>query len=72
MSHTAQILSYTGEDQDGEDIKAAIASAERVLADVNESIREVESQDKLAALSEELWIGGEGCVGQRATSLTAS
>jgi hypothetical protein len=55
-----KILNYTGEEQDTNDIKAALESAEDVLSDVNETIREAESQEKLAMLSEDLWIGGEG------------
>ncbi len=55
-----QILNYTDEGRDAEDIKAALESAESVLADVNESIRDAEGQEKLAVLSEDLWIGGEG------------
>ena len=55
-----KILNYTSEDQDANDIKIALESAEGVLSDVNESIREAESQEKLAVLSEDLWIGGEG------------
>jgi actin cytoskeleton-regulatory complex protein PAN1 len=55
-----QILRYTDEGGEAQNITDALESAERVLGDVNESIREAESDERLAVLSEDLWIGGEG------------
>lgn len=56
-----QILQYTEPDQDRELIERALHTAERILENINEAIREQESRERLKVLSQDLWIG-QGCV----------
>jgi hypothetical protein len=41
-------------------IEHALMTAEGIVANVNESVRESEGLERLRVLSEDLWIGGEG------------
>lgn len=41
-------------------IEKALMTAESIVANVNESVRESEGHERLRVLSEDLWIGGEG------------
>lgn len=59
---TRQIIHYTEPDQDLKEIEKALYTAESIVANVNESVREAEGLERLRELSEDLWIGGEGCV----------
>jgi actin cytoskeleton-regulatory complex protein PAN1 len=56
-----QILQYTEPDQDRGLIERALYTAEKILENINETIREQESRDRLKMLSQDLWIG-QGCV----------
>lgn len=55
-----QILQYTSSDQDFSAVQSALNEAENITAAINESVRDAESDERLRALSEDLWIGGEG------------
>ena len=57
-----QILQYTSPDQDFSSVQNALNEAENITAAINESIRDVEGDERLRMLSEDLWIGGEGYV----------
>jgi hypothetical protein len=52
-----QILNFTEDMQDQEQVANALEAVEGVLSRVNESVREAENQERLRFLSEELWIG---------------
>lgn len=55
-----QIAQYTEPDQDLYAVQAALDRVESIVANINESIREVENHERLRVLSEDLWVGGEG------------
>ena len=52
-----QILHYTEPDQDRDLIERALYTAEKILENINETIREQEGRDRLKTLSQDLWIG---------------
>jgi hypothetical protein len=56
-----QILQYTEPGQDRSLIERALYTAERILENINEAIREQESYDRLKVVSKDLWIG-QGCM----------
>ncbi|WVF66967.1 hypothetical protein IAT40_001710 [Kwoniella sp. CBS 6097] len=62
-----QIIHYTDIfDTSGEDntdlplVQNALEMVEGIVGSINESVREVQSEERLRTLSENLWIGGEG------------
>ncbi|WVQ83634.1 hypothetical protein IAT38_005775 [Cryptococcus sp. DSM 104549] len=56
-----QIIAYTAPDSpDMAPLEAVAAVVAGIVSRVNESVREAEGQERLRALSEHLWIGGEG------------
>jgi hypothetical protein len=55
-----QILQYTSPDQDHTQVQNSLTEAEAITGAINESIRDVEGDERLRVLSEDLWIGGEG------------
>ena len=55
-----QIAQYTEPDQDLISVQHAHRALEHVVSNINESIREAESYERLRVLSEDLWVGGEG------------
>ncbi|KAK4688172.1 actin cytoskeleton-regulatory complex protein PAN1, partial [Tremellales sp. Uapishka_1] len=60
LAEHLQITHYTEPDQDLASITESLRTTESIVASVNESVREAESQERLRVLSEDLWIGGEG------------
>lgn len=60
LTATAQIMKYGEEPEELVQLDAALMSTERVLGEVNESVRQAENFERLRVLSEDLWIGGEG------------
>lgn len=52
-----QIIQYTEPDEDRTKTEHALRIAERILGDINESIREQEGRDRLRELSQDLWLG---------------
>lgn len=52
-----QILNYTENMHDQEQVAKALEAVEEVLSGVNESVRIQETHERLRFLSEELWIG---------------
>jgi actin cytoskeleton-regulatory complex protein PAN1 len=52
-----QILQYTEPDQDKGLMERGLHTAERILENINEAIREQEGRDRLKVLSQDLWIG---------------
>ncbi|KDQ59802.1 hypothetical protein JAAARDRAFT_56764 [Jaapia argillacea MUCL 33604] len=52
-----QILHYTEAEDERKQIEQALHKAERVLANINESIRDQEGRERLQSLSRDLWIG---------------
>ncbi|KAI0261797.1 hypothetical protein BC834DRAFT_925418 [Gloeopeniophorella convolvens] len=52
-----QILHYTEPDQDRASTEHALRTAEKILNNINEAIREQEGRDRLKNLSQDLWIG---------------
>ncbi|GHJ86190.1 hypothetical protein NliqN6_2592 [Naganishia liquefaciens] len=55
-----QIMKYGEEPEELVQLDTALMSTERVLAEVNESVRLAENFERLRVISEDLWIGGEG------------
>jgi hypothetical protein len=55
-----QIIHYTDPDQDLISLEQGLRTVETIVGRINESVRENESAERLRALSEDLWIGGEG------------
>ena len=55
-----QIIHYTDADQDLSLLEQGLRTVETIVGQINESVRENESGERLRALSEDLWIGGEG------------
>lgn len=55
-----QIAQYTEPDQDLSAVQSALGRIEHTLANINESIRSAENEERLRTLSEDLWVGGEG------------
>lgn len=55
-----QIMKYGEEPEELVQLDAALMSTERVLEEVNESVRLAENYERLRVISEDLWIGGEG------------
>jgi hypothetical protein len=53
-------MKYGEEPEELVQLDAALMSTERVLGEVNESVRQAENFERLRVLSEDLWIGGEG------------
>jgi hypothetical protein len=62
-----QIMQYTEPDEDRTLTERALRTAERILGDINEAVREQEGRDRLKALSQYLWLG-QGCVRTKALS----
>lgn len=58
-----QIMKYGEEPEELVQLDTALMSTERVLDEVNESVRQAENLERLRVISEDLWIGGEGSVG---------
>lgn len=52
-----QILQYTEPDEDRALTEHALRTAERILDDINEAVREQEGRDRLKVLSQCLWLG---------------
>lgn len=55
-----QILHYTDDSDDTINVQKALDSAEFVVSNVNDAVRQSEDTERLRALSDDLWIGGEG------------
>ena len=55
-----QIAQFTEPDQDLVSVQHAHRTIEGIVGNINESIREAESYERLRVLSEDLWVGGEG------------
>lgn len=55
-----QIMKYGEEPEELVQLDTALMSTERVLDEVNESVRQAENLERLRVISEDLWIGGEG------------
>lgn len=60
LTAATQIMKYGEEPEELVQLDAALMSTERVLGEVNESVRQAENFERLRVLSEDLWIGGEG------------
>ena len=60
-----QIMHYTEPDEDRALTERALRTAERILGDINEAVREQEGRERLKVLSQYLWLG-QGCVCLRA------
>ena len=56
-----QIIHYTEPDEDRTLTEHALRTAERILGDINEAVREQEGRERLRELSQDLWLG-QGCV----------
>lgn len=56
-----QIIQYTEPDEDRTLTERALRTAERILGEINEAVREQEGRERLKALSQYLWLG-QGCV----------
>ncbi|KAF9806131.1 hypothetical protein IEO21_08793 [Rhodonia placenta] len=52
-----QILHYTEMSDDRRQIENALAIAERILENINETIREQEGRERLRVISKDLWLG---------------
>ncbi|KAI9451971.1 hypothetical protein BJY52DRAFT_1295264 [Lactarius psammicola] len=52
-----QIIQYTEPDEDRTLTEHALRTAERILGNINEAIREQEGRDRLKLLSQHLWLG---------------
>ncbi|KAJ9093736.1 hypothetical protein QFC21_006332 [Naganishia friedmannii] len=63
-----QIMKYGEEADELVQLDTALMSTEKVLAEVNESVRQAENLERLRVLSEDLWIGGEGIFGPKEAS----
>ena len=55
-----QIIHYTDPDQDLDTLQRALHTVEKIVGRINEKVRANEARERLRALSEDLWIGGEG------------
>ncbi|ORY26048.1 hypothetical protein BCR39DRAFT_542389 [Naematelia encephala] len=55
-----QIVHYTEPDQDLHTLQESLHMVEGIVAQINESVRAAEGEERLRVLSEDLWIGGEG------------
>lgn len=55
-----QILHYTDDSGDSSNLQTALKSIESVVTNVNDAVRLAEDTERLRALSDDLWIGGEG------------
>lgn len=53
-------MKYGEEPEELVQLDTALMSTERVLDEVNESVRQAENLERLRVISEDLWIGGEG------------
>jgi hypothetical protein len=53
-------MKYGDEADELVQLDTALMSTEKVLEEVNESVRQAENLERLRVLSEDLWIGGEG------------
>lgn len=52
------MLRYTDEDSsEHRDVQKALLTAERLLDNINETIREQEGKERLKAISQHFWIG---------------
>ncbi|WWC98979.1 hypothetical protein V866_005873 [Kwoniella sp. B9012] len=59
--HYTDILDPSGErNSDLPRVENALRMVEHIVSQINESVREAEGEERLKALSENLWIGGEG------------
>ncbi|WVW79834.1 hypothetical protein I302_101804 [Kwoniella bestiolae CBS 10118] len=59
--HYTDILDPSGEtNSDLPRVENALRMVEHIVGQINESVREAEGEERLKALSENLWIGGEG------------
>ncbi|WWC87443.1 uncharacterized protein L201_002332 [Kwoniella dendrophila CBS 6074] len=59
--HYTDTLDPTDElNQDFLRVENALRMVERIVGQINESVRDAESEERLKSLSETLWIGGEG------------
>jgi len=56
-----QIIQYTEPDEDRTLTEHALRTAQRILGNINEAVREQEGRDRLKVLSQYLWLG-QGCV----------
>ncbi|KAH8977407.1 hypothetical protein EDB86DRAFT_3237574 [Lactarius hatsudake] len=52
-----QIMQYTEPDEDRTLTEHALRTAERILGDINEAVREQEGRERLKVLSQYLWLG---------------
>lgn len=55
-----QVLNYTRADQDQAALEVSLGIAQDMVARINERVRDAEATERLRALSEQLWVGGEG------------
>lgn len=53
-------MKYGEEPEELVQLDTALMSIERVLGEVNESVRQAENFERLKVISQDLWIGGEG------------
>lgn len=63
-----QIIHYTEPDEDRTLTERALRSAERILGDINEAVREQEGRERLREISQDLWLG-QGYVSTHSLSL---
>lgn len=64
-----QIIQYTEPDEDRTLTERALRTAEHILGDINEAVREQEGRERLRELSQDLWLG-QGYVSTTLSALT--